>query len=300
MTKISELSSLFRALSSEDWKGARVAAQSIATAEERAGHHTAAARLRGALASTGPRDESKSGSVDIPLLVTIPDMLSILPEAQLRDVELTKAARCVVNEILKEHRHRSKLIAHELRPRSRLFFYGPPGCGKTLTARALGSALGVPTLVVRFDALVGAYLGQTSIRLREVFRYAESHRSVILIDEIDAVGRQRGRSTDVGEMDRIVVSLMQQLELVQPATMLIAASNLVTHLDTALLRRFDVALEFPQPSKTQLGAFAESQARARNLKIGSALRAAVTNARTFVAVEKLIESEHRRSILSNV
>jgi SpoVK/Ycf46/Vps4 family AAA+-type ATPase len=300
MTKISELSSLFHALSSEDWRGARVAAEAIASAEERAGHHSAAARLRGALSSTGPRDEAEPGAVSIPSLVAMPDMLSRLPEADLPDVELTKTARSVVHEILKEHRHRSKLLAHHLRPRSRLFFYGPPGCGKTLTARALGTALGVPTFVVRFDALVGAYLGQTSIRLREVFRYAESHRSVIVIDEIDAVGRQRGRSADVGEMDRIVISLMQQLELVQPATMLIAASNLVAHLDPALLRRFDVSLEFPQPSQSQLAAFAASHAKTRGLTLGKTLRADVAKAKTFAEVEKLLDSEHRRTLLRNV
>lgn len=300
MTKISELSSLFHALSSEDWRGARVAAEAIASAEARAGHHSAAARLRGALSSTGPRADAEGGAVGIPTLVGMPEMLSRLPEADLADVELTKTARDAVQEILKEHQHRSKLLAHDLRPRSRLFFFGPPGCGKTLTARALGTSLRVPTFVVRFDALVGAYLGQTSIRLREVFRFAEAQPSVIVIDEIDAVGRQRGRSADVGEMDRVVISLMQQLELVQPATLLIAASNLVEHLDPALLRRFDLTLEFPQPSQAQLAAFAESEAKARGLKLGKPVRVELAKTKTFAEVEKLLESEHRRSLLRNV
>lgn len=300
MTKISDLSNLFHALSAEDWRGARAAAENIASAEERAGHHGAATRLRGALSSTGPRAESESGAVSIPALVGTPEILSRLPEASLDDVELTKSARSLIDEILTEHRYRSRLLAHDLRPRARLFFFGPPGCGKTLTARALGTSLGVPTFVVRFDALVGSYLGQTSIRLREVFRFAESQPSVIVIDEIDAVGRQRGRTADVGEMDRIVISLMQQLELVQPAAMLIAASNLAEHLDPALLRRFDLALEFPQPSRAQLAAFAQHQAKARNLKLGKTVQAAVSKAETFADVEKLIESEHRRTLLRNV
>jgi len=300
MTKISDLSNLFQALSSEDWRGARVAADAIASGEERAGHHSAATRLRGALSSTGPRADAEPGAIGIPTLVAMPDMLSRLPEASLSDIELTNAGRKAVTEILKEHRHRSKLLAHDLRPRSRLFFFGPPGCGKTLTARALGTALDVPTFVVRFDALVGSYLGQTSIRLREVFRFAESHPSVIVLDEIDAVGRQRGRTADVGEMDRIVISLMQQLELVQPATMLIAASNLVGHLDPALLRRFDIALEFPQPSRAHLVKFAENHAKARGLKVTRGLRTHVAKTQTFADVEKLLESEQRRTLLLNV
>ncbi|MFN0250261.1 MAG: AAA family ATPase [Kofleriaceae bacterium] len=300
MTKISDLSNLFHALSAEDWQGARVVAENIASAEERAGHHGAATRLRGALSSTGPRADSESRSLSIPAFVGAPEILSRLPDASLDDIELTKSARSLINEVLKEHRHRTRLLANDLRPRARLFFFGPPGCGKTITARALGASLGVPTFVVRFDALVGSYLGQTSIRLREVFRFAESHPSVIVIDEIDAVGRHRGRTADVGEMDRIVISLMQQLELVQPAAMLIAASNLAEHLDPALLRRFDVALEFPRPSRGQLAVFAQHQAKARKVTLGKATQAAVSKAETFADVEKLIESEHRRAILRNV
>lgn len=297
MTKISDLSNLFHALSAEDWSGARVAAETIASAEERAGHHGAATRLRGALSSTGPRADAEPGVVGIPTLVSMPDILSRLPEASLDDVELSKSAHDALHEVLKEHRHRSQLRAHDLRPRARLFFFGPPGCGKTLTARALGTSLGVPTFVVRFDALVGSYLGQTSIRLREVFRFAESQPSVIVIDEIDAVGRHRGRTADVGEMDRVVISLMQQLELVQPATMLIAASNLAEHLDPALLRRFDFTLEFPRPPRSQLSDFAKHQAKARHLKLSKSVLAAVGKATTFADVERIVESEHRRTLL---
>lgn len=300
MTRISDLSSLFHALSSEDLRSARAAAEAIATAEERAGHHSAAARLRGALASTGPRAEQEPGPIGLPTLVGMPDILSRLPEASLADINLTKLGRDVVRQVLKEHRHRVKLSAHNLRPRSRLFFYGPPGCGKTITARALGTALNVPTYVVRFDALVGSYLGQTSIRLREVFRFAESQPSVVVIDEIDAVGRQRGRAAEVGEMDRVVISLMQQLELVQPATLLVAASNLADQLDAALLRRFDIALEFPLPTQTQLVSFAERHAKTRGLNVTRALRIELTKAQTFADVEGKLESAHRSAVLRNL
>jgi SpoVK/Ycf46/Vps4 family AAA+-type ATPase len=300
VTKISDLSNLFHALSAEDWRGARVAAEAIASAEDRTGHHGAATRLRGALSSTGPRADAEPGAINIPTFVAMPDILSRLPEASLDAVELSKSAHDALQEVLKEHRHRSRLLAHDLRPRARLFFFGPPGCGKTLTARALGTSLGVPTYVVRFDALVGSYLGQTSIRLREVFRFAESQPSVIVIDEIDAVGRHRGRTADVGEMDRVVISLMQQLELVQPATMLIAASNLAEHLDLALVRRFDFTLEFPRPSRSQLSDFAKHQAKARGIKLTRGALAASGKATTFAEVEKLIEADHRRMILRNV
>lgn len=299
MTKVSELTNLFQALSARDWKVAHDLAEAIASSVDRAGQHAAASRLRGALASTGPQNDSDL-AITIPSLVGVPDILSSLPSARLADVELTATGRETIGEILKEHKHRSKLQAHSIRPRSRLFFHGPPGCGKTLTARAIGTSLGVPVFVVRFDSLVGSYLGQTSSRLREVFRFAESRPSVIVIDEIDAVGRQRGRAADVGEMDRIVITLMQQLELTQPATMLIAASNLASQLDIALLRRFDATLEFPLPSPDELAAFAKGQYSRRGIRPTKTLLARAHKASTFAEVERIIESEHRRILLREV
>jgi SpoVK/Ycf46/Vps4 family AAA+-type ATPase len=297
MAKVTELVGLFQAVAAADWRRARAFAEEIAKAEEKVGHHAAATTLRGALNSTGPRTDAAT-ETSLPTLLSIaPDVLSSLPPADLGVVELTMSGRQQIEELVKEHKHRTRLQTHGLYPRSRLFFHGPPGCGKTLTARALGTELGLPVFVVRFDALVGSYLGQTGLRLREVFRFAEDNACVLLIDEIDAVGRRRGKPSDVGELDRVVISLMQQLDLIRPAGILIAATNIPDELDPALRRRFELTLEFPAPSPNRLHAYAKRQAQLRGIKLVNGVRHELATAATFADAEHVLEVEHRRIIL---
>lgn len=274
MARISNLTNLFHAVSARDWPKARLLAEGMVEAEERAGHHGAAAKLRGALVQTGPRADDTGSGQPLPSFTAVqPDLLTVLPSSGLLgDVTLPREARVLLDEVLREHRNKSRLLAHGLYPRSRLFFHGPPGCGKTLTARALGAELGLSVFIVRFDALVGSYLGQTSLRIREVFRFAEVNPSVVLIDEIDAVGKRRGKSTDIGELDRVVISLMQQLDLSRPAGLLIATSNIPDELDIALLRRFDLSMVLPAPSSAEVLAFAKRQAHKRGIQMINGVR----------------------------
>ena len=303
MAKISDLTGLFTAVSVGDWVQARALAETIAVAEEQAGHHGAAATLRGALTATGPRPDQDHTPATHSLALTgiSPELLTVVRGiALLRDVKLPTTARKALDEVLLENRHRKPLLAHGLQPRNRLFFHGPPGCGKTMTAIALGNELQLPVRIVRFDVLVGAYLGQTAMRVHEVFRYAETHPCILLIDEIDAVGRRRGKASDVGELDRVVISLMQQLDLVRPAGLIVAASNIPEELDLALLRRFDLVVEFPAPSKEELRDFTKQEAAKRGVKLLNGVRHELANAKTFADAQKILEVEQRRAILRRV
>jgi len=267
----------------------------IADGEERAGKPGAASSLRKALTTVnGAREQDAPMAVSS---IAVPDLLTALPPAQLSTVRLTKAHRSEIEEILLEFEHRITLEAHGLSPRSKLFFHGPPGCGKTLTARALASALGIPAYVVQFDALLGAYLGQTALRLREVFRFAATTNCVLLLDEIDAIGRVRGKATDIGELDRVVISLMQQLDLVQPAGIVIAASNVPGALDPALLRRFDLEVEFPWPTPGALREYVERAAKVRGFPVANGVSHRLAGARTFAEAERILVNKHHRIVL---
>jgi SpoVK/Ycf46/Vps4 family AAA+-type ATPase len=212
-------------------------------------------------------------------------------------VRLRPSTRAALSDLIAEWVHRRELAARKIERRTKLLFHGPPGCGKSVTARALGLELRLPVYVVRFDAVVGAYLGQTALHLRQLFRFAETTPSVILIDEIDALGKRRGSPLDVGELDRVVIALLQELEHSKPAGLLIATSNLAKQLDDALWRRFDLVVDFPRPTARDLLAFSADVARSKGLKLSTQLRAALARTKTFADAERAVEAEERRQVL---
>ena len=165
---------------------------------------------------------------------------------------LSSSLHSKLERIVDEHRQMAMLKGHNLRPRQRLLLSGPPGCGKTMTAHALAGELGFPLFVVRLDALMTKFLGETGAKLRMIFDAMERVRAIYLFDEFDSIGTERGSATDVGEMRRILNSFLMMLENYQGTSTVIAATNHGHTLDSALFRRFDDLLEYPLPSKALL------------------------------------------------
>ena len=132
---------------------------------------------------------------------------------------------------------------------------GPPGNGKTSLAEALAEALAVSFFVVRYDAIIGSFLGETASRLRRVFDYARTTPCVLFFDEFDAVGKERGDVNETGEIKRVVTSLLMQVDDLPSYTVVVAASNHSELLDRAVWRRFQVRLELPAPTQAQLARY---------------------------------------------
>jgi SpoVK/Ycf46/Vps4 family AAA+-type ATPase len=304
MASISQLTKLFKAVAAADMSVAEQIATEISHGEEQRGHHTAAQVLRGALRPNTRRNGSDDG---IPRIVQQAHstlissaLTAVETNASLDDVVLRPRARSEFTDLISEWKNRDKLLKRRIRRRVKLLFFGPPGCGKSLSAQALGRTLSLPVFVVRFDAVVGAYLGQTALHLRELFRFAEDTPCVLLIDEVDALGKKRGNPLDVGELDRIVITLMQELEHAEPQGYIVATSNLPNHLDEALWRRFDLVLEFPLPSARKLMAFGKVRARERRVVMSDKLRSSIREAKSFAEVERSVESEARRIVLAGL
>jgi SpoVK/Ycf46/Vps4 family AAA+-type ATPase len=158
--------------------------------------------------------------------------------------------------------------------------------------------MSLPVFVVRFDGVVGSYLGQTAARLRELFRYAEAVPSVLVLDEIDALAQRRGNPRDVGEVDRVVISLLQELEHSRPRGLVVASSNVPRALDDALWRRFDLVLGLPSPSRQQIRAFARKRRAALGASPGRDLEGALRAARSYADADRAIEDIRRRQVLS--
>ncbi len=290
------LSNLLHALGQRRWSDAVRIGEEIADHEARKGHARVARKLRGALGEDLTSINSPQATpIGSPLAGAL---LPVEPVDSLANVVLPAALRVSLTEIVQEWRFRDKLNAAGASRRTKLLLHGPPGCGKTLTARALAGELSLPVFVVRFDGVVGSYLGQTAARLRELFRYAESVPSVLVIDEIDALAQRRGNPRDVGELDRVVVSLLQELEHSSPKGIIVASSNLPRALDDALWRRFDLVIDFPTPSKIQISEFARKRITAVGGKSDRSFTTALRHARSYADAERIVTDRYRRQILA--
>jgi SpoVK/Ycf46/Vps4 family AAA+-type ATPase len=294
MASVRQLKELFQAISKHDWETVEDAARQIVRSEEERGHHSAARTLNGALSTNGASRRTNGHTSAASPLGPLGALMPIVRDVSLQDVVLKKNVASELNDVILEWKNRVGLQQKGLRRRSRLLFHGPPGCGKSMTACALGNELSLPVFVVRFDAIIAAFLGQTAVNLRQLFQFVESTPCILLIDELDALGRSRGDRMDVGELDRIVIALMQELEHSKPAGLMIATSNLPKGLDRALWRRFDFTIEFPLPTKTQLAQFARDNAKVFNIRLSAKLKTKLTSRISFAEAESLLESEARR------
>src|SRR5882762_225782 len=294
MPTIRQLAKLFQAVSGRDLESAEQIAKQIASFEEKRGHHSAAQLLRGSLHANGIRGHRAPEPIS-GILTNGNFLEAALSRGQsstrLKDVMLRRAYRSALEALVNETRHGAYLSSKGIRRRSKVLFVGPPGCGKSFTAQAIANELSLPHYIVRFDAVIGAYLGQTAIHLRELFRFASHHPCVLLFDEIDALGKQRGNPLDVGELDRIVIALMQELEMSETQGIVIATSNLPENLDRALWRRFDLVLNFPKPSRSELRAYTARVRAKFGLKPRS-IKLSITP-QTYAEAERLVEAKAR-------
>lgn len=288
-----QLRRLFEAIAEQNWASAKALAENIANAEAERGNSTASRTLRDAL-------QPRASNSALPLSALNVGLSQRTRPTKLEDVFLPTKLHAEFSSLLDEHRHSEELLRAHLPTRRRLLLVGPPGCGKSLTAQALANELSLPFYIVRFDSLIAAYLGQTAVNLRQLFRVAETVPCVMLFDEIDAIGRQRGRASDVGELDRIVIALMQELELARPQGLIIATSNLPQHLDDALIRRFDASFSYPKPTRKSLRLYAKTLAA----RLGASLSPSILNtsetARSYADVEVLLYNHLRSKLLSDL
>lgn len=293
------LTLLFEAIGHQDWSASRSSALDIAAKEEAKGNRKAAGTLRGALNGIGsngspPNLGTHQSETEFQLSRALV-RCSVGPT--LDELALRPGMKKLFQEILDEWEASSALKVAGLERRTRLLFHGPPGCGKTVTAFALARHLEIPAYVVRFNALIGSYLGQTALNLREVFRFSEQNRCVLILDEIDVLGKRRGSQMDVGELDRIVVGLMQELDLSKTKGLIVGASNLSSHLDDALWRRFDLQMEFPKPKESELLTFARKTAKRHKVSITDTLKKKVSAVSDYASAEKLILDQARRNVV---
>jgi len=160
---------------------------------------------------------------------------------------LAPEARAGLEEFIQAYERRSELLASGLESPGHVLLYGPPGSGKTQTAMMLAGRLGVPLVTARLDGLISSFLGSTAKNIRALFEYVDSMPCLLFLDEFDAIAKMRDDPHDLGELKRVVNSLLQNIDFLPSGVSVIAATNHEHLLDPAVWRRFEFHVHIGVP-----------------------------------------------------
>jgi SpoVK/Ycf46/Vps4 family AAA+-type ATPase len=253
MATAKQLRALLRSYAERDDEQFYASALQLAAHEARLGHGNLARELRDLIDESRARSSAtRPSGGPVPIATPRGDLAGLLsvhyPDARLEDMILPEELKRRLKRVLKEQRQQAKLLTHGLAPRSKLLLVGPPGSGKTMTARALAGELKLPLFTILLHGLMTKFMGETAAKLKLIFDAIRESRGVYLFDEFDAIGGQRNLSNDVGEIRRVLNSFLHFLEEAEPTSLIVAATNHPDLLDPALFRRFDDVVEYTLPT----------------------------------------------------
>ena len=245
----------------------RKTAEAIAADERAKQHHVLASRITESMMRNG-----KNGHVsEVKPLNGVEDfLLEIVSERSLSDLILPDGTQEICQQVVQEHHRADILKSYNLEPRNRILLVGPPGNGKTSLAEAFACELMVPMYVIRYERVIGSFLGETAQRLSRVFDYVRTRNCVLFFDEFDTLGKERGDTKETGEIKRVVSSLLLQIDSLPSHVVVVAATNHSELLDKAVWRRFQVRVQLPTPTRSQLTRFFEEMCSRFDHSIGLA------------------------------
>ncbi|WP_422929736.1 AAA family ATPase [Singulisphaera sp. PoT] len=252
MATAEQLKALLRSYSEADGEQFLSVSLQIAAHAARTGKAKLAEELKGLVQDVRRRQSTQKIGGAVPIVQPNGDLARLLtvtyPAVRLGEMVLAPSIKKQLQKVIREYRQKSRLREHGLTPQRKLLLVGPPGCGKTMTSRALAGELKLPHLTVQFHGLITKFLGETAAKLHSIFELMPKTRGVYLFDEFDAIGSERAAANDVGEIRRVLNSFLQFLEQDDSDSIIVAATNMASMLDEALFRRFDEVIRYEKPT----------------------------------------------------
>lgn len=177
-------------------------------------------------------------------------------QVELSDIFLSEDNRQQILQLIKEQKYADELLKYDLPINNKVFLFGNSGCGKTTTAKAIATALKKPVYILNLSNIVSSKIGETGQNLKLIFDKASRDKAVLFLDEFDQIGKARGNDDkDVGEMRRLVNTIIQLIDYFPKNALLICASNHPQIIDIALMRRFQLKISFELPSDEVLNEY---------------------------------------------
>ncbi|HQB90928.1 MAG: AAA family ATPase [Spirochaetales bacterium] len=173
------------------------------------------------------------------------------PSVASTEVVLPPSVEWEISQFIEGYERRDVLLAHGVEMHHTMLLYGPPGCGKSTVASLIASSIGLPLVTARLDGLVSSLLGSTAKNIRKVFDYVSRQECILFLDEFDVVAKLRDDKNELGELKRVVNSLIQNIDDLGSSTILLAATNHENLLDPAIWRRFSKVLHLDYPGEQE-------------------------------------------------
>ena len=247
MATVAQLKSLIRTHFSSNPEAFSTLVLQIAAQEARQGRSSVATEIRDLL------DQQRASNTPAKPFFLPEQMEEFVrfesPDVSQAQLVVSESIQKRLEKIILEYRLQNKLKCNGFSNRRKILLHGAPGTGKTMTAKVLAHELHLPLLNIRVDRIMSKYLGESSAHLRKIFEFMKNNTAVYLFDEFDAIGGERSKDNDIGEMRRVLNAFLTLMDQDTSDSLIIAATNNPRLLDQALCRRFDDVLLYTLPDK---------------------------------------------------